>query len=87
MTTRTPNEICIYWDNQTNPNEPEGWAYRASDNEGLIDSGAIEDCDTMDEAIDEACSILGVEIPSGDFAKSKDEGGFAIWTSDFMEND
>jgi hypothetical protein len=84
MTTRTPNEIMIHWDNQT---ETEGWAYRALDRQGLIDSGAIEDCDTMDEAIDEACSILGVEIPTSDFAESKDEGGFAIWTSDFKEND
>ena len=85
MTTRrTPNEIMIYWDNQT---ETEGWAYRALDCQGLIDSGAIEDCDAMDEAIDEACSILGVTIPFGDFAKSKEEGGFAIWTSDFKEND
>lgn len=83
-TTRTPNEIMIYWDNQI---ETEGWAYRALDCQGLIDSGAIEDCDTMDEAIDEACSILGVTIPSGHFAKSTDEGGFAIWTSDFKEND
>ena len=86
MTTRTPNEIMIYWDNQIE-SETEGWAYRASDCQGLIDSGAIEECDTMDEAIEEACSILGVTIPSGDFAESTDEGGFAIWTSDFKQND
>jgi hypothetical protein len=82
-TTRTPNDITIYWDNQT---ETEGWAYRALDCQGLIDSGAIEDCDTMDEAINEACWILGVRIASDDFAVCKSEG-WAHWTSDFMEND
>ena len=76
-TTRTPNEIMIYWDNQT---ETEGWAYRASDNQGLIESGAIEDCDTLEQAIEEALSILGVDVPVSHFAQSKDEGGFAIWT-------
>lgn len=82
-TTRTLNDITIYWDNKT---EPEGWAYRASDNQGLIQSGAIEDCGTMDEAIAEASWILGFKIDSDDFAVCKSEG-WAHWTSDFMEND
>ena len=73
----------IYWDNKT---EPEGWAYRSSDNHGLIEKGAIKDCDTMAEAINEASWILGVKVASDDFAVCKSEG-WAHWTSDFKEND
>lgn len=72
-------EIKVYWDAQGKDNE--GWAYVASDDIGEFESGAI-DCDQNDlsVAIEEACRILGVEIPTSHFATMKDDGGFAIWT-------
>jgi hypothetical protein len=81
--TRTITDLTIYWDTQDRSNE--GWAYRASDDDGLIDSGSIDgnvaDND-LDGAIKEACRYLGMELTADQFAREPfRDGGFAIWSA------
>lgn len=75
---RTPTRVQIYWDVQDRDNER--WAYNASDEQGLIDSGSLEsDPDDLDGAITEAICALGLDLTADLFATSKDDGGYAVW--------
>ncbi len=81
--TRTATEITIYWDSQDSSNE--GWAYRAADEDGLIESGSIDgiDADDLDGAIEDACSTIGVDLTPDQFAREPYiDGGYATWTAD-----
>ena len=78
---RKPTDITVYWDSQDPDNEV--WAYRASDDQGDIDSGSIDlvsDSD-LDGAVDEACHMLDVDRTHDDFACDPvTEGGYATWS-------
>lgn len=81
--TRTATDIMVYWDAQDPRNE--GWAYRASDADGMIESGAIDDLDgdDLDGAIEDACSQLGVDIRADAFAREPNiDGGYATWSAE-----
>lgn len=69
-------EITVYWDIQDANNQ--GWAYVALGDRGLISSGGV-DAESLDEAIDQAISELGVDFTHDDFARHHEEGGYAIW--------
>lgn len=75
---RTPTEIRVYWDTQ---GPSESWAYNASDERGLIDSGSLDAAaDDLDDAIAETVSILGLELTPDMFAREpRVDGGYAIW--------
>ena len=78
MMARQATTIEIYWDTQDRDNER--WAYRTSDDLGLIDSGSLDsDADDLDGAIDEAIYVIGVDLTADQFATSKDDGGYAVW--------
>ncbi len=75
---RQATTIQIYWDVQDRDNE--SWAYRTSDDLGLIDSGSLDsDADDLDGAIEEAICVIGVDLTADQFATSKDDGGYAVW--------
>lgn len=75
---RQATEILVYWDTQDRDNER--WAYTASDERGLIDSGSLDsDPDDLEAAINEAICVLDVELTADLFATSQDDGGWAIW--------
>ena len=79
---RVPTEITVYWDTKDPTNED--WAYEASDDDGLIDSGAIEEIepDDLNGAIDDACSQLDVDLTLDDFTTEPDaDGGSAFWSA------
>ena len=81
--TQTITDVTIYWDVQDRSNE--GWAYRASDNDGSIDSGSIDNIadDDLCGAIDDACYQLGLDLTHDDFAREPHiDGGCATWSSD-----
>ena len=80
MTTRTITTVTVYWDTQ-DPGS-EGWAYRASDDSGLIDSGSLDaDSDDLDGAIDEAISMLDLDARTDEFSREPHiDGGYAVWT-------
>lgn len=78
MMARQATTIQIYWDVQDRDNER--WAYTASDDLGLIDSGSLDsDPDDLEAAINEAICVLGVDLTADQFATAHDEGGWAIW--------
>jgi hypothetical protein len=77
--TRTITDLKIYWDISDRSNE--GWAYRACDDAGLIDSGSC-DGDTITEAIEDACRQLDMDLTPDHFAVGREDGGVAIWTAD-----
>ena len=80
--TRKPTEIRVYWDSQDRSNE--GWAYNASDEDGLITSSGLDgiDDDDLCGAVDQACYELDVELTHDDFAIDRHgDGGNAIWSS------
>lgn len=79
MAQRKPTSITVYWDNQDRGNE--GWAYRCSDQDGDIESGALES-ETLEHAIASACWILDMTGIEQDFAIGQEDGGYAIWTAD-----
>lgn len=81
MAKRVLTEIKVYWDTQ-DPSS-EGWAYVASDDNGLIDSGSVSsDPDDLDDAIQETIFELGLSLSVGDFGKCNDEGGWAHWRAE-----
>ena len=84
MMARQATTIQIYWDVQDRDNE--SWAYRTSDDLGLIDSGSLDsDADDLDGAIEEAICVIGVDLTADQFEKfatSKDDGGHAIWQAE-----
>lgn len=85
MTTRTPTTIKIYWD-ERDPNL-HGWSYEALDDEGVIDSGGLDGDLSLDDAIDEACSELDVDLRCDQFARDKvTHGGYALWYADRNED-
>ena len=77
--TRQPTHITIYWDSQDPANE--GWAYRASDDLGLIASGGINvDSDSIADAIRAACSELDLDLTPEHFGiEPHVDGGYAEW--------
>lgn len=80
---RTISGINVYWDSQDPANE--GWAYRASDEHGDIDSGSIDgvDSDDLDGAIANACSQLDMDLTADQFAREPHiDGGFAVWSAE-----
>ena len=81
MTTRTITDIRVGWDTQDSSNE--GWAYWASDDNGLIESGGIDaDADDLDGAIEAAISELGLDIRVDAFAREPHiDGGYALWSA------
>ena len=72
---RDITEICVFWD-------VEGWAYRLSGANGVIDSGPLDsDSDDLDGAVDEAIEISELELTAGMFAReTKIDGGYAVWS-------
>jgi len=76
---KTITDIKVYWDVQDPSNE--GWAYVASNDNGLITSGGV-DADSLDDAIDEAIFEIGVDLTHDDFARHDADGGCGIWTSE-----
>lgn len=82
MTQRKPNDIRVYWDKQDRTNE--GWAYNCRDDDGMIDSGALESS-TLEHAIEEACRILRMTGIENDFTIGQEEGGYGIWNASVSE--
>ena len=81
--TRTITSLTIYWDSQDSSNE--GWAYRASDADGDIDSGPIDGVadDNLSGAIDQACHGLGLDLTHDDFSVEPNlEGGYCLWSAE-----
>jgi hypothetical protein len=76
---RKLTKITVYWDTQDPANE--GWAYRVYYADGYQHSSRFHTVadDDIDNAIDEACFILGAVLTHDDFAVSYDGGGFADW--------
>lgn len=76
--SRIATYIQVYWDAQDRSNE--SWAYRASDDLGLIETGSLDsDADDLAGAIDEVISVLDVDLTADQFATSNDDGGYAVW--------
>lgn len=78
---REVTEIHVYWSTQDPANE--GWAFEASDENGLIASGSCDgiDADDLDGAIDDACYQLDMAIHADQFARDAvTDGGYATWT-------
>jgi hypothetical protein len=73
-------EICVYYDVQDFGNER--WAVKWYKGSEIRGSESL-DAETLEKAIDEVIMTLGLGCQAGDFATSRDEGGYAIWTSDF----
>lgn len=83
ITTSKITEIRVYWDNQDRDNE--GWAVRwfSSDREMGSDGIGIDSKARLDDAIDQACYELGVDLTHDDFACSPDvDGGHASWAAE-----
>lgn len=78
MEQRKPTDIRVYWDKQDRSNE--GWAYNCRDDNGMIDSGAL-DSTTLEHAIEEVCRILRMPGIEQKFSIEQEEGGYAIWTA------
>ncbi len=78
MAQRKPTDIRVHGDKQDRSNE--GWAYNCRDDDGVIDSGAL-DSTTLEHAIEEVCRILRMTGIEQDFSISQEEGGYAIWTA------
>lgn len=77
---RSITDITVYWNVQDRDNE--GWAYRAGDEHGPIESGACNGADDLDEAIADACSQLGIALTPDQFAREPHiDGGYAVWTA------
>ena len=82
MANRTITAVKVYWDTQDSSNE--GWAYRASDAIGLIDTGAIDGVadDDLDGAIAEAIQSLDIDVSADQFAREPHlNGGYATWSA------
>ena len=87
---RTITSLTIYWDSQDSSNE--GWAYRASDADGDIDSGPIDGVAddnnryllyNLSGAIDQACYELGLDLTHDDFSIEPSlEGGYCLWSAE-----
>lgn len=80
-TTRKPTQVTVYWDTQDRDNE--GWAFRASDDDGAIASGPIDGIEAIDlaGAINQACHELDLDLTADDFAQEPDtDGGYAVWS-------
>ena len=73
-------EICVYYDVQDFGNEC--WAVKWYKGSEIRGSESL-DAETLEEAIEEVIMTLGLDCVADDFATSRDEGGYAIWTSDF----
>ena len=70
-------EVRIYWDTQDSDNE--GWAVKWYEGDEVRGSDAIE-ADSLSDAIEEAIRMLDLPCSTDDFATSREEGGWAIWT-------
>ena len=74
MTAKTElTEITVYWDEQDPQNI--GWAYQAchirdGENE-VADSGSVsvDGSASLDDAVDEVCYQLGVDLDHNDFSQ------------------
>ncbi len=83
MMTRTITDVTVYWDSQDISNE--GWAYRASDADGDIASGGIDDIEDDDlcGAIDAACFELDLDLTHDDFGMEPHiDGGYGTWSAE-----
>ena len=76
-------EVRVYWDAQDSDNE--GWAVEWHEHNQIRGSESIE-ADTLNEAIEESILTLGLPCRADDFGIADEEGGFAIWTSDFLDD-
>lgn len=75
----TYSKIEIYWDEQDWQNK--GWAWRANKTNGNDISGDIDNKGTLNEAIEETCHFLGVDLTPNDFGCTTNDGGYGIWMS------
>jgi len=73
-------EVCVYYDVQDFGNE--SWAVKWYKGSEILGSESL-DVETLEEAIDEVIMTFGLDCQADDFATSRAEGGYAIWTSDF----
>lgn len=72
--------IQVFWD-ERDPQEL-GWHYFGFGLSGLKHWGGLDPDLSFDDAIDEACFELGVGLTHDDFARCRDDGGWAEWLSD-----
>lgn len=89
-TTRTINEVRVYWDSQDPTNE--GWAYRVDYSDGHRESGSLSDYVDLPMLTDSAAlSDAVVEVAWQHDLQIDDhgaiacepniDGGFAVWTA------
>jgi hypothetical protein len=89
--SQAPTKIKIYWDTQDRANE--GWAYESSNDDGTIESGAVNDSAWGDldpnatrSQLQDAVVLLsycaGITIDCGDVAIDEAGGLSAHWTAE-----
>ena len=79
MATKTEwTGITVYWDEQDPHNI--GWAYQAGTADGHNESGevGIDTSASLNDAVDQACHELGVDLDHNDFGRH-DPLGHAVW--------
>ena len=88
---RTPTRISVYWD--TSDPESLGYSYRVSDNNGEIDSGAVEEIASVPDittatdlqnVVVDIAYIHGIDITEDAISAADpvEEGGFATWEAE-----
>lgn len=79
--TTTIQKITVFW--AVDIVTGEHWACRARFADGSQHTGsvAIGPGASLDDAIDQACHQLGVELTHDDFARTSDDGGCGDWAA------